>query len=101
MTISRHACLAYILWLRLAEPASQPASQPSSGLSVTLYERYNQALNVLNPGGASKGGTVVYKGEFDTLAECQHACVNHQADRCWSFVYFVPQQSKRARAAAL
>ena len=61
----------------------------SSGAApaVTMYPSFNQALNVLVPGGTSKGGTIVSLGTFRDTAQCQAACIAN-ADRCWSFVYF-------------
>eukprot|EP00937_MAST-01D_sp_MAST-1D-sp2_P007288 g7288.t1 len=58
--------------------------------SVTLYPQYNQALNVLVPGGTSKGGTVKFLSTFsgtDGTDKCQAACLA-SAERCWSFVFF-------------
>lgn len=54
--------------------------------NVKLYENFNQALNVINPGGTSTGGTVHFLGPMDTTAECQSACIASK-QRCWSFVY--------------
>ena len=58
--------------------------------AVTMYPSYNQALNVIEPKGTSKGGTVSYLGAFggtDGTAKCQAACLAHD-ERCWSFVHF-------------
>ena len=54
--------------------------------NVVLYPAYNQAENVLVPGGTSKGGTVKYLGTFATVAECQTACIA-STTRCWSFAH--------------
>lgn len=73
--------------------AAAAASAPSSAAappSVTLYPSYNQALNVLVPGGNSTGGTVHFLGSFlgaRSAEQCQTACESY-AQRCWSFVHF-------------
>ena len=66
------------------------------GVSATppttkLYENYNQALNVINPGGTSNGGTVRFLLNTDNVADCQKACISSTKARCWSFVHLKAQ----------
>ena len=65
------------------------AAAATAAPRVQLYPSYNQALNVLVPGGVSKGGTVHYLGTFsgaDGAAQCSAACLK-SPQRCWSFVH--------------
>ena len=78
--------LSTVAVLATAVSSSAPPAPPS----VTLYPSYNQALNVLVPGGNSTGGTVHFLGSFlgaGATAQCQAACEGY-ARRCWSFVHF-------------
>lgn len=78
---SKNNMLQTIASLALAATASFAAPK------VTMYPSFNQALNVITPGGVSKGGTVAFIGRFDKTASCEAACLASK-QRCWSFVHF-------------
>jgi hypothetical protein len=73
----------------VAFPTASVAA-PDTGAAapqVALYPSFNQALNVLVPGGNSSGGTVHFLGSFNSTPQCQAACAQ-SVERCWSFVHF-------------
>ena len=54
--------------------------------TVRLYEGFNQALNVINTGNVSKGGSVRFLESAGSVEECRSTCIQ-STPRCWSFVY--------------
>eukprot|EP01060_Flectonema_neradi_P031101 TRINITY_DN4634_c2_g1_i1.p1 TRINITY_DN4634_c2_g1~~TRINITY_DN4634_c2_g1_i1.p1 ORF type:complete len:504 (+),score=109.13 TRINITY_DN4634_c2_g1_i1:53-1513(+) len=52
---------------------------------VKIYQDYNQAQNVLVPGGVSKAGTVISLGSADS-DQCSEKCLSYSPARCWSYV---------------
>ena len=61
-----------------------------AAVPVKLFENYNQALHVANPGGTSKGGTIVSLGRKSSLDDCKQSCLGFKKRRCWSFVHKKP-----------
>jgi hypothetical protein len=72
-----------MLALALALAATAHAADPT----VTMYQNFNQALNIPLDNGTSQGGTITTLGSFADVAACQKACIESKGPRCWSFVH--------------